>query len=81
MDGPVTDVPGIVRHRVDGGDLVAPGDPIADITTPHGEVKTTIETSKEGYILGRRQGVATYENDILVSMAARDEGDLIVERG
>ena len=80
IDGPVTDVPGVVRHRVDVGDIVDPGDPIADIVTPHGEVKTTIETNVEGYILGRRHGVATYENDILVSMAARDEGDLIAER-
>lgn len=77
VDGPVTDVPGIVRHRVDVGDVVAPGDPIADITDPHGTVKTTVETEQEGYVLGRRQGVAVYENDILVSMAARDDGDLI----
>lgn len=41
-------------------------------------VKKTIETNKEGYILGRRHGVATYENDSLVSMAARDEGELVV---
>lgn len=80
IDGPVTDVPGIVRHRVEAGDLVHPGDEIADITTPHGDVKTTIETEEEGYILGRRQGVATYENDILVSMATRDDGELVEER-
>lgn len=80
VDGPVTDVPGIVRHRVDVNDRVEPGDPIADIVTPHGEVKTTIETEEEGYILGRRHGVATYENDILVSMATRDNGELIEDR-
>lgn len=80
VDGPVTDVPGILRHRVDSGQVVEPGDPIADITTPHGKIKKTVETSKHGYILGRRHGVATYENDLLVSMAARDDGDLVVER-
>lgn len=80
VDGPVTDVPGIVRHRIEAGDPVEAGDPIADITTPHGEVKTTIETDEAGYILGRRHGVATYENDILVSMATRDDGDLVQER-
>lgn len=80
VDGPVTDVPGIIRHRVDVGDIVAPGDPIADITTPHGAVKTTVETAQEGYVLGRRHGVAVYENDILVSMAARDDGELISKR-
>lgn len=80
VDGPVTDVSGIVRHRVEKGQVVAPGDPVADITTPHGDVKRTVETNKYGYILGRRHGVGTYENDILVSMAARDDGDLVVER-
>lgn len=79
VDGPVTHTPGIVRHRVERGQVVEPGDPIADITTPHGKIKRTIETNKHGYILGRRHGVATYENDTLVSMAARDNGPLIVE--
>lgn len=80
VDGPTTDVAGIVRHRVDVHDVVEPGDPIADIVTPHGDVRKTVETASDGYILGRRHGVATYENDILVSMAARDMGDLAVER-
>lgn len=79
VDGPATYVPGIVRHRVDVNDVVEAGDAIADIVTPHGEVKTTIETRKDGYILGRRHGVATYENDILVSMASRDDGQLVEE--
>ena len=79
-DGPTTDVPGFVRHHVEGGEPVEAGDPIADITTAHGEVKTTITTEESGYILGRRHGLATYENDILVSMATRDDGELIEER-
>lgn len=80
IDGPVTDIPGIVRHRVDVRDRVEPGDPIANIVTPHGDIKTTIKTSTERYILGRRHGVATYENDILVSIAGRDYGALIVDQ-
>lgn len=79
-DGPVTDVPGIVRHRVEAGDVVNTGDVIAEITTPHGDVRCTVTTESEGYVLGRRQGVAVYENDILVSMATRDDGELVVER-
>jgi predicted deacylase len=80
VDGPVTDVAGIVRHCVEAGDPVRSGDEIAEITTPHGDVKTTIRTKEDGYILCRRHGVATYENDVLVSMATRDDGDLIYER-
>lgn len=79
--GPVTPVAGIVRHRVDAGDVVAPGDPIADVTTPHGDVEATVEADAAGYVLGRRHGVGVYENDHLVSMAALDEGPLVVERG
>lgn len=79
VDGPSTPVAGIVRHRVDVGDVLAPGDPVADITTPHGEVKATVETEEAGYVLGRRHGIAAYENDTLLSMAARDEGELVVE--
>jgi len=80
VDGPVTGAAGIVRHRVDVDDVVESDDPIADVVTPHGERKATIETDEQGYVLGRRHGVATYENDVLVSMAARDDGKLIHER-
>lgn len=78
--GPVADASGIVRHHVDAGSIVAPGDPIADIVTPHGDIKSTVETEYEGYILGRREGIAVYENDSLVSLVARDEGDLITDQ-
>lgn len=80
VDGPVTDTPGIVRHRVDVNDVLSPGDPVADVVTPHGTVKSTINAKQEGYVLGRRHGVAAYENDTLLSMAAKDESDLIEER-
>lgn len=79
--GPVSPIPGIVRHRIDAGDVVETGDPIADIASPHGRPETCVRSDVSGYILGRRQGVAVYENDPLVSMAARDDGDLLVERG
>jgi predicted deacylase len=79
-DGPVTDRAGIVRHRVEATAVVAPGDPIADVVTPHGDHRTTVTATEEGYVLGRRHGIAAYENDGLVSMAARDRGDLLAER-
>jgi DNA-binding transcriptional ArsR family regulator len=72
-----------VTHHLDmleEHDVVEPGAPVADITTPHGDVISTVAAERYGYILGRRHGVAVYENDVLVSMAARDDGDLLVER-
>lgn len=77
---PHTDTPGIVRHRVEAGDVVAEGDTVADVCTPHGEQKATVETDYDGYLLGRMHGVAAYENDALASMAVRDDGDLVVPR-
>ena len=76
--GPVAEDSGIVRHHVEPGDVVQPGDPIADVVTPHGEVLSTAESEVEGYVLGRREGIAVYENDPLVSLVARDEESLVV---
>jgi predicted deacylase len=77
---PHTDAPGIVRHRVEAGDVVEEGDAIADVCTPHGDRKATVESDHDGYILGQMHGVAAYENDALASMAVHDDGDLVVPR-
>jgi len=77
---PHTETPGIARHRMEAGDAVSEGDVIADVVTPHGEPKATVETDHDGYVLGRMHGVAAYENDALASMAVRDDGDLVVPR-
>ncbi|MFT4931942.1 MAG: putative deacylase, partial [Natronomonas sp.] len=78
--GPHTDTAGIVRHRVDAGDVFEAGDPFADVMTPNGEHRTTVEVEHDGYVLGRWEGVAAYENDPLASLAVRDDGDLVVPR-
>lgn len=77
---PHADEPGIARHRAEAGDVVAEGDVIAEICTPHGDRKAAVESDHDGYVLGRRHGVAVYENDPLASMAVRDDGDLVVPR-
>lgn len=76
--GPHTDVAGVVRYRVDAGDLIEPGTPVADVVTPHGDVKTTVEAEAEGYVVARQEGGVAYENDPLLSLAVRDGGDLVV---
>ncbi|WP_137284854.1 succinylglutamate desuccinylase/aspartoacylase family protein [Halorussus salinisoli] len=77
---PHADTPGIARHRVEAGDVVAEGDVVADVCTPHGDRKATVESDYDGYVLGRRHGVAVYENDPVASMAVRDDADLVVPR-
>ncbi|WP_266078217.1 succinylglutamate desuccinylase/aspartoacylase family protein [Haladaptatus caseinilyticus] len=77
---PHTDTAGIVRHRVEAGDSFEQGDVIADIVTPHGDTKTSIESDHDGYVVGRYHGVSAYENDPVASLAVRDDGDLVVPR-
>jgi predicted deacylase len=70
---PHADEPGIARYRVDAGDTVAAGDPIADVVAPHGERRTTVTSDHDGYVLGRYEGVARYRNDALACLAIRDD--------
>lgn len=71
---------GIVKHRVDPGAVVETDDPIGDLCSPHGETIETITADHDGYVIGRREGIAVYEGDSIATMALRDEGDLVVER-
>jgi predicted deacylase len=77
---PHTETAGIVRHRVEPGDVLEAGDPVADILTPTGEHKATVETEHDGYVIARYEGVAAYENDPVTSLAVRDDGDLVGPR-
>jgi hypothetical protein len=45
-----------------------------------GEKRATVETDHDGHVLGRRDGVAVYENGLVASLAVRDDGDLVVPR-
>ncbi len=78
--GPRTDVAGVCRHEVSAGDVVTAGETVARVVTAAGERRATVETDHDGYVLGRRDGVAVYENDPVTSLAVRDSGDLVVPR-
>ena len=78
--GPHTDTAGLVRHCVAAGDVVEAGQVIADVVSPHGESIGTVATEEDGYVLGRRSGVAVYENDPVASLAIRDDGELVAPR-
>jgi hypothetical protein len=79
--GPRTETPGIVRHLVNTGDVVEPGTPVADIVTPLGDVKATVEAAHDGYVVGRTEGGVAYEGDPLLSLAVRDGVGLVVAAG
>lgn len=75
---PYTDTPGVVRYRLAEGDVVEPGDVVADVVTPHGTHRRTLESEREGYLLSRHEGNVAYENDAVADLAVRDEGSLVV---
>lgn len=77
--GPRVGTAGIVRFRCDVGEAITAGQPVADIVGPAGEHRETVTAQADGFMTGRREGVAVYENDRVASMATRDESDLLQE--
>lgn len=77
---PHTDTAGLVRHRVEPGDVLEAGDTVAEVVAPTGEERATVATEHDGYVLGRSEGVAAYEGDALASLAVRDDGALVAPR-
>jgi predicted deacylase len=78
--GPTTDESGLVRHRVAAGDAFAEGDVLADVVDAAGAETATVTADRDGYVLGRCEGLAAYEGDPIGSLAVRDDGDLVVPR-
>ncbi|ELZ40406.1 succinylglutamate desuccinylase/aspartoacylase family protein [Halorubrum tebenquichense] len=78
--GPTTDVAGLVRHRVAAGDRFDEGDVLADVVAATGAERGEVTADRDGYVLGRAEGVAVYEGDPIASLAVRDDGDLVVPR-
>ncbi len=78
--GPRTETAGLLRHRVEAGDAVEAGDTVADVVAPTGAVRDAVTVDRDGYVLGRAEGLAAYEGDAVASLAVRDDGDLVVPR-
>jgi hypothetical protein len=39
-----------------------------------------VTADRDGYVIGRAEGLASYEGDPVASTAVRDEADLVVKR-
>lgn len=77
---PRTETAGLVRHRVEPGDVVTTGESVADVVTPTGERIDVVETEHDGFVISRNEGMAVFEGDPVASMAVRDPDDLVAER-
>ncbi len=73
---------GIIQYFVKSGDTVTIGDCVARLTDiygrPIGKNDGRILTEYDGYVLGLSVGAACYQNDPLLSLAVRDESDLLL---
>lgn len=71
---------GIARNYVEAGDVFEAGDVVAEIVDPHGTTKCEVEVDHDGFVVGRYDGTAVYENDPLLSLAVRDDSPLVAPR-
>jgi predicted deacylase len=78
--GPRVEDAGVVRATRVAGDTFETGDAAAALVTPAGEQTDTVRFEHDGYVLGRQQGVAAYENDPVYSLAVRDDAPLVAPR-
>ncbi len=73
---------GIVTHLVDAGDPVRQGDAVARLTDiygrPLGPDNGLLRTEYDGFVVGRMQGKVYYENEPVLWLAVRDDGDLLL---
>ena len=78
--GPRTETAGLVRHKLAPGEAFETGDTVAEVVSPHGEVRETVTADADGYVIGHSEGVAVYEGQAVASTAVRDDGVLVAPR-
>jgi predicted deacylase len=73
---------GIVRYLVGVGETVTAGDPVAQLTDIYGRPLEPddglIRSDFDGIVLALSQGAICYQSDPLLSLATRDDGELVV---
>jgi predicted deacylase len=82
MMHPYAPTSGIINYLVQSGDTVTIGDTVARISDiygrPIGKNNGRVVTEYDGFVLGQNVGAVCYENDPLLSLAVRDESELIL---
>ena len=69
----------VVLHLAGAGDMVAPGDPVAEALDVWGRPMGdgVIRAEYEGFVIGRTEGIYYYAGDPIFAMAVRDEAPLV----
>lgn len=72
-------VSGLLRRRVDSGELVREGDAVAEIIDSFGETKHVVEAHRDGWVTSFRLGMGVEEGSLVCYYAERAEDDSLVE--
>jgi hypothetical protein len=69
----------VVLHLVEAGDMVKPGDPVAEVRDIWGRPigSGVIRSEYEGFVVGRSHGIYFYPGDAVLCLGIRDEAPLV----
>ncbi len=76
IDSPVS---GLLRKRVEPGELVAEGEAIAEITDSFGETKHVVKAHRDGWVTSFQLGMGVEQGTLVCYYAERVEDDDLVE--
>jgi len=70
----------VVLHTVEPGDLVAAGDPVAEIRDIWGRPlgDGVLRSEYDGFVIGRSHGIYFYPGDEILALAIRDDAPLVM---
>lgn len=72
-------VSGLLRSRVDPGELVREGEAVAEVTDSFGETKHVVKARRDGWVTSFQLGMGVEEGSIVCYYAERTEDDSLVE--
>jgi predicted deacylase len=72
-------VSGLLHKRVEPGEVVHEGDPVAEITDSFGETKHVVEAHRDGWVTSFRLGMGVEQGSLVCYYAERAEDDDLVE--
>ncbi len=71
--------PCVLLHLVEAGDLLQPGDAVAEVRDVWGRPlgDGVIQSEHEGFVIGREHGIYYYPGDPVLGMAIRDDAPVV----
>jgi len=73
-------VSGLLRKRVEAGEVVREGEAVAEVTDSFGETKHVVEAHRDGWVTSFQLGMGVEEGSLVCYYAERAEDDDLVER-